>query len=115
MKIEKRLWITMFVFGLFAICFSGWIFSQSTTREKLFWDNTIQCETKELEEGEIKSENIALPEDFDIPRSILFKTTHTIAEVWLDGEKIYEYGNEADVPGTAHTDTFCLCPTANGQ
>ena len=98
MKIEKRLWITMFVFGLFAICFSGWIFSQSTTREKLFWDNTIQCETKELEEGEIKSENIALPEDFDIPRSILFKTTHTIAEVWLDGEKIYEYGNEADVP-----------------
>ena len=45
MKIEKKLWITLFVFGLFAICFSGWIFSQSTTREKLFWDNTIQCET----------------------------------------------------------------------
>ena len=35
----------------------------------------------------IKSENIALPEDFDVPKSILFKTTHTIAEVWLDGEK----------------------------
>jgi hypothetical protein len=98
MKIEKKLWITLFAFGIFAICFSGWIFSQSTTREKLFWDNTIQCETKELAEGEIKSENIALPEDFDIPRSILFKTTHTIAEVWLDGEKIYEYGNEADAP-----------------
>ena len=67
MKIEKKLWITLFAFGIFAICFSGWIFSQSTTREKLFWDNTIQCETKELAEGEIKSENIALPEDFDIP------------------------------------------------
>ena len=74
MKIEKKLWITLFVFGLLAICFSVWIFSQSTTREKLFWDNTIQCETKELAEGDIKSENIALPEDFDIPRSILFKT-----------------------------------------
>lgn len=107
MKIEKRLWITLFVFGLFAICFSGWIFSQSTTREKLFWDNTIQCETKELAEGEIKSENIALPEDFDIPRSILFKTTHTIAEVWLDGEKIYEYGNEADAPGFMKTPGSC--------
>ena len=47
MKIEKKLWITLFVFGLFAICFSGWIFSQSTTREKLFWDNTIQCETNQ--------------------------------------------------------------------
>ena len=58
MKIEKKLWITLFAFGLFAICFSGWIFSQSTTREKLFWDNTIRCETKELKEGEIKSENI---------------------------------------------------------
>ena len=107
MKIEKKLWITLFVFGLFAICFSGWIFSQSTTREKLFWDNTIQCETKELSEGEIKSENIALPEDFDIPRSILFKTTHTIAEVWLDGEKIYEYGNEPDAPGFMKTPGSC--------
>ena len=90
MKIEKKLWITLFVFGLFAIGFSGWIFSQSTTREKLLWDNTIRFETKKLTDGEIKSENIALPEDFDDPRSILFKTTHTIAEVWLDGEKIYE-------------------------
>ena len=107
MKIEKRLWITLFVFGLFAICFSGWIFSQSTTREKLFWDNTIRCETKELKEGEIKSENIALPEEFDVPKSILFKTTHTIAEVWLDGEKIYEYGNEADAPGFMKTPGSC--------
>ena len=90
MKIEKKLWITLFVFGLFAIGFSGWIFSQSTAREKLLWDNTIRFETKKLTDGEIKSENIALPEDFDDPRSILFKTTHTIAEVWLDGEKIYE-------------------------
>ena len=92
MKIEKKLWIILFAFGIFAICFSGWIFRQSTARENLFWDNTIRCETKELKEGEIKSEKIALPEDFDVPKSILFKTTHTIAEVWLDGEKIYEYG-----------------------
>lgn len=103
MKIEKKLWIILFAFGIFAICFSGWIFRQSTAREKLFWDNTIRCETKELKEGEIKSENIALPEDFDVPKSILFKTTHTIAEVWLDGEKIYEYGNEADAPGFMKT------------
>ena len=75
MKIEKKLWITLFVFGLFAIGFSGWIFSQSTAREKLLWDNTIRFETKKLTDGEIKSENIALPEDFDDPRSILFKTT----------------------------------------
>ena len=107
MKIEKKLWITLFAFGIFAICFSGWIFRQSTAREKLFWDNTIQCETKELKEGEIKSENIALPEDFDDPRSILFKTTHTIAEVWLDGEKIYEYGNEEDAPSFMKSPGSC--------
>ena len=60
MKIEKKLWITLFAFGIFAICFSGWIFRQSTAREKLFWDNTIRCETKELKEGEIKAENIEI-------------------------------------------------------
>ena len=107
MKIEKKLWITLFVFGLFAIGFSGWIFSQSTAREKLLWDNTIRFETKELTDGEIKSENIALPEDFDDPRSILFKTTHTIAEVWLDGEKIYEYGNEEDAPSFMKSPGSC--------
>ena len=73
MKIEKKLLITLFVFGLFAIGFSGWIFSQSTAREKLLWDNTIRFETKKLTDGEIKSENIALPEDFDDPRSIYLK------------------------------------------
>ena len=54
MKIEKKLWITLFVFGLFAIGFSGWIFSQSTAREKLLWDNTIRFETKKLTDGGIK-------------------------------------------------------------
>ncbi len=107
MKIEKKLWITLFVFGLFAIGFSDWIFSQSTAREKLLWDNTIRFETKKLTDGEIKSENIALPEDFDDPRSILFKTTHTIAEVWLDGEKIYEYGNEEDAPSFMKSPGSC--------
>ena len=51
--------------------------------------------------------NIALPEDFDDPRSILFKTTHTIAEVWLDGEKIYEYGNEEDAPSFMKSPGSC--------
>ena len=88
MKIEKKamdysvcIWDIRHLFFMVGFC------RQSTAREKLFWDNTIRCETKELKEGEIKSENIALPEDFDVPKSILFKTTHTIAEVWLDGEK----------------------------
>ena len=62
---------------------------------------------KKLTDGEIKSENIALPEDFDDPRSILFKTTHTIAEVWLDGEKIYEYGNEEDAPSFMKSPGSC--------
>lgn len=107
MKIEKKLWITLVAFGLFAICFSGWIFSRSTSREKLFWDNTVRCETEELTEDEVKSENLALPEEFDVPKSILFKTTHTIAEVWLDGEKIYEYGNEEDAPGFMKSPGSC--------
>ena len=73
MKIEKKLWITLFVFGLFAIGFSGWIFSQSTAREKLLWDNTIRFETKKLTDGEIKSENIALPEDLISPDRFYLK------------------------------------------
>lgn len=98
MKIEKKLWLALFTFGLFAIGFSGWIFSQRIAREELFWDNTIEFTTTESVETEIRTEKIALPEEFNIPTSILFKTTHTVAEVLLDGEKIYQYGNEENAP-----------------
>lgn len=98
MKIEKRLWISLVAFGVFAICFSGWIFSQSTAKEKLFWDNTVRFATRELNEEEVTTESISLPAEFDVPKSILFKTTHTIAEVWLDGKMIYQYGEEESAP-----------------
>lgn len=35
-------------------------------------------------------------DSFQNQQSILFKTTHTRAEVLLDGEKIYEFGNDTD-------------------
>ena len=66
MKIEKKLWITLFVFGLFAIGFQVDIRSEYS-QGKLLWDNTIRFENKNDTDGEIKSENIALPEDFDDP------------------------------------------------
>jgi len=73
----------------------------------LFWDNTIRCETKELKEGEIKSENIALPEDFDVPKSILLKPPTPLQKFgWME-KKIYEYGNEADAPGFMKTPGSC--------
>ena len=99
MKIEKKLWITLFVFGIFAICFSGWIFHKRTEGEKIFFDNTGKLETVEYTEDGIRVEKAVLPEAFDFPKSILFKTTHTVAEVWLNGEKIYQYGKEENAPG----------------
>ena len=73
MKIEKKLWITLFAFGIFAICFSGWIFRQSTAREKLFWDNTIRCETKELKES--------LEIIRDTSNDIISKTEQTLTQM----------------------------------
>lgn len=98
MKIEKKLWVALIAFSVFAVCFSVWIFKQSTDREVIVFDNTVALETEESAENGIKTENIILPEEFDIPMSIMFKTTHTIAEIWLDGEIIYQYGNEENAP-----------------
>ena len=44
MKIQKRLWIALVTFGLFAIVFSTWIYNQSTSREKLSFDGTVTFE-----------------------------------------------------------------------
>ena len=98
MKIEKKLWLALIAFGVFAVAFSGWIFARSTDRESLVFDNTVRLETEEKTEDEIKTQNLVLPEEFDIPRALLFKTTHTAVEILLDGELIYQYGNEANAP-----------------
>ena len=45
MKFKKKLWISLILFILFGIVFSGWIFHQNTTREYLVFDNTTQLET----------------------------------------------------------------------
>ena len=58
MKIQKRLWIALVTFGLFAIVFSTWIYNQSTSREKLSFDGTVTFEATQEVEGEIKTENM---------------------------------------------------------
>lgn len=98
MKIEKKLWITLFLSGIFAVCFSCWIFSMSTGREKMPFNNTLELKTEESVDEGVKIETAVLPEEFNIPRSILFKTTHTKVEIWLDENQIYQYGNEENAP-----------------
>ena len=91
MKFKKKLWISLILFILFGTVFSGWIFHQNTTREYLVFDNTTQLVTTERSEDNIRIEDVILPDSFQNQQSILFKTTHTRAEVLLDGEKIYEF------------------------
>ena len=98
MNTEKKLWLSLIAFSLFAILFSTWIFHRSTIHENLSFDNTVALETTELSENGVKTETIILPDEFQTSKSLLFETTHTIAEIWLDGEKIYQYGNEKDAP-----------------
>ena len=96
MKFKKKLWISLILFILFGTVFSGWIFHQNTTREYLVFDNTTQLVTTERFEDNIRIEDVILPDSFQNQQSILFRTTHTRAEVLLDGEKIYEFGNDTD-------------------
>ena len=107
MKIQKRLWITLVAFGLFAIVFSRWIYTQSTSKERLVFDDTVDLEVTQGTEGEVKTENMVLPEEFNGQRSILFKTTHTDVEVLLDGKEIYQYGKDENAPSFMKSPGSC--------
>ena len=98
MKIEKKLWITLVTFGLFAVIFSGWIYNKSNIHETLPFDNTTVLNTTSQTDNGVKTESIVLPDAFRSQKALLFKTTHTIAEVRLDGKVIYQYGNEKNAP-----------------
>lgn len=98
MKIEKKLWISLIAFALFAVLFSGWVYRRSTITETIPFDNTVSLETTNLIESGIKTESVFLPESFNNSQSLLFKTTHTAVEIWLDNDLLYQYGNEANAP-----------------
>ena len=58
MNTEKKLWLSLIAFSLFAILFSTWIFHRSTIHENLSFDNTVALETTELSENGVKTETI---------------------------------------------------------
>lgn len=95
---RKETMVALIVFGLFAVGFTGWIFNRSMGGERVSFNNTVRLETEADTAGEIKTKNLVLPEEFDIPRSLLFKTTHTSVQILLDGEEIYQYGHEENAP-----------------
>ena len=94
MKIEKKIWLSLIASVLFAVIFSIWIFKQDTVRNDLPFDNTTSLKTTSSKTDDAKTEYVILPDEFHTQKSILFRTTHTDAEVWLDGKLIYQYGNE---------------------
>lgn len=94
MKIQKRLWIALIVCGMLALVFCRWVYTQSTSRESLDFDDTARLETIWDSEGEVRIENAVLPEEFRGKCSLLFKTTHIGIEILLDGKEIYQYGKE---------------------
>ena len=98
MKIEKKIWLSLIASVLFAVIFSIWIFRQDTVRNELPFDNTTSLKTTSFKTDGAKTESVILSDEFHSQKAILFQTTHTNAEVWLDGKLIYQYGNEKHTP-----------------
>ena len=98
MKTQKRLWIALIAFGLFAIIFCRWVYVKDTVRENLSFNETVHLETSQAFENEIKTERMILPDEFRDQQSLLFKTTHTRVEIFLDGKEIYQYGEDKNAP-----------------
>lgn len=108
MKIEKKIWLSLIASVLFAVIFSIWIFRQDTVRNELPFDNTTSLKTTSFKIDGAKTESVILSDEFHTQKAILFQTTHTNAEVWLDGKLIYQYGNEK------HTPKFMKSPAPAG-
>ena len=111
MKFKKKLWISLILFILFGTVFSGWIFHQNTTREHLVFDNTTQLVTTERSEDNIRIEDVILPDSFQNQQSILFKTTHTRAEVLLDGVGILSIFQKTVMENTCRSGLFLYIQT----
>lgn len=80
---------------VFLICF---FYRTSGGAERFSMRNTTRLESTETMEGNVRLHTITLPSDFSESQTILFKTTHTVVEVRLNGSLLYEYGREKGAP-----------------
>lgn len=80
---------------LFLVCFSG-AFGGNSSRVSM--KSAVKLDSETEKKDGVLIHTIVLPEDFEEPQTILFKTTHTIVEVLLDQEVIYQYGREENAP-----------------
>lgn len=80
------------------VTFSTWIYKSEHIREKLrFFDGTVTFEATQEVEGEVKTENMVLPEEFNGQRSLCLKQRIQLLR-FLDGEEIYQYGRDENTP-----------------
>lgn len=75
--------------------------------ERLPFVNTTSLKTTSFKTDGAKTESVILSDEFHSQKAILFQTTHTNAEVWLDGKLIYQYGNEKHTPKFMKSPGFC--------
>ncbi|MDO4308058.1 MAG: EAL domain-containing protein [Eubacteriales bacterium] len=98
MNTGKRLSAAFVVFVGVALLFLLWIFHGGTAGSPLPMRNTANLESIETMEDGIRIHTMEIPDDFSEAGAVLFKTTHTMTEVRLDGMLIYQYGREENAP-----------------
>ena len=77
----------------------GLLIDQSTYIDKISLNNTSVLEGVYQDEGKETVLTAVLPEEFEAGQSVLFKSSHAMVEVLLDGEVIYSFGTHKPVVG----------------
>ena len=89
-------------FGVILVaCIAFWIglLADNNKIEEFNLNNTSLLEGTLIEEGNEVTFTVELPENFGVGQSILFKSSHAVVEVLLDGEVIYTFGTKKPVVG----------------
>lgn len=96
MYTEQRLFAAFLAAVLLAVAFLVWIFVSAGIRTELFARSTVTLnQTVSYEDG-VQIRSARLPAG--MPKSVMFKTTHTKVEVYAGTDLIYRYGWEEDAP-----------------
>lgn len=81
------------------LLWAGLLIDRSTYVDKISLNTASVLEGDFVDDGKETSLTTILPAEFDVEQSVMFKSSHAVVEILLDGEVVYTFGTQKPVLG----------------
>lgn len=99
MSAGKKLTMSFYAVCAVIAVFLCWLYQAAPGTGRLSLSAAKLLNTDERQEGDVQTRTAVLPQEFDGGQCLLFKSTHSRVEVFVNDEEVYSFGTEKPILG----------------